>query len=168
MPRQRAPGDRAVNALIGAARPVSPVTEASEREAFLSGRRPDDVHIYLHEDVLSNPEALADHGEPVEGGMVLLLDGADARDIFQKATGIDPMALASDARSTDGDVDRDCAGATCPVGDGRNHHPRLIFAFAEQQNEEVGGLYAEGPVVHAYVACACGERYSDRWVADRG
>jgi len=141
------------------------VTGDTDRAAFLAGQRPEDVQIYLHEDVLSNPEALASHGEAVEDGIVLLLDGDQARTIFQEATGIDPMALASDAMDTDGTVAHDCAGGTCPVGGGRNHHPRLIFAFAEEQNEEVGGLYAQGPVIHAYVACACGERYSDKWVA---
>jgi len=144
------------------------VTGKIDRGAFLTGQRPDDVQIYLHEDVLSNPEALASHGESVEDGIVLLLDGEEARTIFQEATGIDPMALASDAMGTEGSVDHDCAGGTCPVGTGRNHHPRLIFAFAERQNEDAGGLYARGPVIHAYVACACGERYSDKWVASEG
>ncbi len=141
------------------------MTEERDRAAFLAGERPDDVQIYLHEDVLSNPEALAAHGESVRDGIVLLLDGDEARTIFQEATGIDPMALAQDAMATEGTVDHDCAGGICPVGEDRNHHPRLIFAFAEAQNEEAGGLYAQGPVIHAYVACACGERYSDRWVA---
>jgi len=141
------------------------VTGEPDRAAFLAGQRPDDVQIYLHEDVLSNPEALAAYGESVEDGIVLLLDGDEARSIFQEATGIDPMALAQDAMETDGTVERDCAGGTCPAGANRNHHPRLIFAFAEAQNEDVGGRYAQGPVIHAYVACACGERYSDRWAA---
>jgi hypothetical protein len=30
----------------------------------------------------------------------------------------------------------------------------------------VGGLYAEGAVVHAYAHCECGTSYSDRWVVD--
>jgi hypothetical protein len=30
----------------------------------------------------------------------------------------------------------------------------------------VGGVYAEGDVVHAYAQCACGTAYSDRWVVD--
>ena len=141
------------------------MTEETDRAAFLAGERPDNVQIYLHEDVLSNPEALAAHGESVEDGIVLLLDGDEARTIFQEATGIDPMALAQDAMATEGTVDHDCAGGTCPAGENRNHHPRLIFAFAEAENEEAGGLYAQGPVIHAYVACACGERYSDKWVA---
>ena len=143
------------------------MAEEINRAAFLAGQRPDDVQIYLQEDVLSNPEALATHGESVEDGIVLLLDGDEARSIFQEATGIDPMALAQDAMATDGVVDRDGTGGTCPAGENRNHHPRLIFAFAEAQNEEAGGLYAQGPVIHAYVACACGERYSDKWVATR-
>jgi hypothetical protein len=42
---------------------------------------------------------------------------------------------------------------------------RFTFAFVEARNEEVGGIYAEGPVVHAYAACTCGETYSQRWVA---
>ena len=137
----------------------------TDRAAFLAGQRPDEVQIYLHGDVLSNPEALAEYSQSVESGIVLMLDGDEARTIFQQATGIDPMALAQEAMETEGVVEPDCAGGTCPVGGGRDHHPRLIFAFAEEQNETAGGLYAKGPVIHAYVACACGERYSDKWVA---
>ena len=135
----------------------------SDREGFLAGERPTDVHIYLHEDSVSNPEALESHGERVTDGIVLVMDGEEARSVFQTATGIDPMALAKDAMATDGEIDRDCTGATCPGGD--DHTPRIIFAFAEEKNEDVGGLYAEGPVIHAYVACDCGQRFSDKWVA---
>ncbi len=136
----------------------------SEREAFLAGERPSDVHIYLHEDSVSNLDALEPHGERVEDGIVLVMDGEKARGVFQKATGIDPMALAKEAMGTDGEIDRDCASATCPKDD--KHTATFIFSFAEEQNEEVGGIYADGPVIHAYAACECGLRYSDKWVAE--
>lgn len=137
---------------------------SDRREAFLSGQRPEDVHVYLHDSVLSNPEALTEHGERVPDGLVLVLDGEQARPLFQRATGIDPMALASEAMDTDGEIDPSCTGGVCPAG--ADHRADLVFAFAEEQNDEVGGLYAEGPVIHAYVSCDCGERYSDRWLAD--
>jgi hypothetical protein len=103
--------------------------------------------------------------------------------VFQEAAGIDPMAFARDAAGTEGDVAADLTGATCPEvpedgADGENideeadvddvadtHDVRFIFSFAEAENAEAGGLYAEGDVVHAYVSCACGTSYSDRWVA---
>jgi len=134
-----------------------------EREAFLAGERPADVHIFLHEDRVANVEALEPHGERVDAGVVLLLDGAKGREVFADATGIDPMALAREAMGTEGSVDRDCTGGTCPSCGAED--PEFVFAFAEEQNEEAGGLYAEGPVIHAYVACGCGERYSEKWVA---
>ena len=137
----------------------------TNREAFLNGERPDDVHVYLHEETVSNPDALSAHSERVGDGFVLLLDGDSARTVFQRATGIDPMGLAQDAMGTEGEVTPDCTDGVCPRGRGPSHYPRLIFAFAEAQNEQAGGLYAMGPVIHAYVACACGERYSDKWVA---
>lgn len=136
----------------------------SEREDFLAGERPSDIHIFLHEDSFSNSEALEAHGERVDDGIVLVMDGDQARSVFQQATGIDPMALAQDAMKEDGSVTEDCTKATCPEGD--DHAPKFIFAFAEEQNEEVGGIYANGPVIHAYVACECGTRYSDKWVVD--
>ncbi|WP_436900614.1 DUF5807 family protein [Halovenus halobia] len=136
----------------------------SEREAFLAGERPSDIHIFLHEDSVSNAEALQAHGESVAEGIVLVMDGDQARSVFQQATGIDPMALAQEAMKQDGSVTEDCTAATCPEGD--DHAPKFIFAFAEEQNEEVGGIYADGPVIHAYVACDCGTRYSDKWVVD--
>jgi hypothetical protein len=139
----------------------------SKHAEFLSGERPDDVFFFLHEDAVSNPGALADYAESVEDGHVLVLPSDDGRSAFQSATGIDPMGLAQEAMGTDGRVADDLASAVCPVEEEEpesNHTTRFIFAFAEAQNEEVGGLYAEGDVIHAYAVCACGERYSDKWV----
>lgn len=137
---------------------------SSQREAFLEGTRPEDVHIYLDEDAVSNLDALESHGQRVDGGIVLVMDGEKARTVFEQATGIDPMGLAQAAMGTDGAVTDDCTDGTCP-GDGDKHAPQFIFAFAEEENEEAGGIYAEGDVIHAYVSCSCGERYSDKWVA---
>jgi hypothetical protein len=139
---------------------------ATDREAFLAGDRPTDVHIYLSEDAISNAEALSDHGERVDDGIVLVMDGERARTVFQRATGIDPMAFAQQAMGTDGDVAPNCTDGTCPADEDGEHAAQFVFAFAEEQNEDVGDLYAEGDVIHAYVACACGERYSDKWVAE--
>jgi len=134
----------------------------TDREAFLAGQSPEDVHIYLSEERVTNLSALEAHGERVEGGLVLVLPGEKARSVFQQATGIDPMGFAQEAMGTDGEIDDACTSGTCPEC---GASPELIFAFAEEQNEEVGGLYAEGPVIHAYAACECGERYSEKWVA---
>ena len=134
----------------------------SRREEFLAGESPDDVHIYLHEAAVSNLAPLDPYGERVDDGIVLVLDGERARGVFQQATGIDPMALAREAMATDGEINRECDRGTCPSCDGA---PRLVFAFAEAQNEAVGGIYAAGDVIHAYAACECGERYSKKWVA---
>ncbi|WP_302081707.1 DUF5807 family protein [Salinibaculum rarum] len=138
----------------------------SDRAAFLAGDRPEDVLIYLDEAAVSNPDALEAHGERVDDGLVLVLPGDKARSVFQKAAGIDPMAFAKEAMGTEGHIDADCTGGTCPEGDGDDHQARFVFAFAEEQNEEVGDLYAEGDVVHAYVSCSCGTAYSDKWVVD--
>lgn len=152
----------------------------SDRGAFLAGDRPEDVLIYLADDAVSHPEALETHGERVDGGTVLVLPGDDARRLFQGAAGIDPMAFARRAMDTDGTVHADCTGGVCPASrpdeaggedddaateTSGSHHARFVFAFAEEQTEEAGGLYATGDVIHAYVACACGEMYSEKWVA---
>ncbi|MBV0903790.1 DUF5807 family protein [Haloarcula salina] len=137
---------------------------------FLAGERPDDVLFFLHEDAVSNPGALADYADAVEYGHVLVLPGDDGRSAFQSATGIDPMGLAQQAMGTEGHVHDDLTGADCPVAEEEpdiDHTTRFVFAFAEEQNEDVGGLYAEGDVIHAYAVCACGERYSDKWVVEQ-
>jgi hypothetical protein len=134
---------------------------------FLAGERPDDVLFFLQEDAVSNPEALSEYADPVDNGLVLVLPGDNGRDAFQSATGIDPMGLAQQAMKTDGDIDDDLSGANCPDAEDEpaaNHTTKFVFAFAEEQNDEVGGLYAEGDVIHAYAVCSCGERYSDKWV----
>ena len=145
----------------------------SDREQFLAGERPDDVAFFLHEAAVSGIDALAERGERTAEGVVLVVDGEAGRQAFQSATGIDPMAFAQEAMGTEGTVDRDLTGGTCPDsggdaggdGDAEGHEARLVFAFAEAQNEDVEGLYAEGDVVHAYVACECGRRYSEKWLA---
>ena len=138
----------------------------SDREAFLAGERPEDVLMYFASEAVSGIDALADAGEPVEGGAVLVVEGEQGRSAFQSATGLDPMNFAREAMGTEGVVDADCTGGTCPAAeDGGDHDARFVFAFAEAQNEEVGGLYAEGDVIHAYVSCSCGQAYSDKWVA---
>jgi len=143
----------------------------SDREQFLAGERPDDVAFFLHETAVSGIDALAEQGERAEDGVVLVVDGESGRRAFQSATGVDPMAFAQEAMGTEGTVDRNLTGGTCPgaggadSGDAEGHEARLIFAFAEAQNADVEGLYAEGDVVHAYAACECGQRYSEKWLA---
>jgi hypothetical protein len=141
---------------------------AAARTAFLAGDRPDDILIYLREDGIADPEALADLGERTADGVVLVLPGPKGREAFESATGLAPMSFAGNAMETDGHIHRDATGGDCPDGDGAGHGARFIFAFVEAQNPEVGGQYAEGDVVHAYAACDCGTTYSEKWVAGDG
>lgn len=138
----------------------------TDRDAFLAGDRPDDVLIYLSEAVVGTPAALESVGEPVEDGVVLVVPGAEGRQALERAVDVDPMAFAQAAMDTEGTIAADCTDGTCPAaGDPDGHAVQFVFAFVEAQNPEAGGRYAEGDVVHAYAQCACGERYSDRWVA---
>jgi hypothetical protein len=137
----------------------------SKRAEFLAGDRLSDVAFYLHEDAVGDMTALAEYAEPVEDGAILVLPGEEGRGAFQTATGIDPMGLAKRAMSADGEIRDDLTGGDCPVAADDGAHPtKFVFAFAEAQNEEVGGLYAEGPVMHAYAVCDCGEAYSQKWL----
>lgn len=140
-----------------------------QRRRFLDGERPDDVLVYVSADAVEDPDRLATRGERVDDGVVLVLDAERGREVFSSATGIDPMDLASAAMGTEGDIADDLAGADCPTRHpdepDADHVTRLVFAFAEERNEEVGGLYAEGDVIHAYALCSCGTAFSDRWVA---
>lgn len=167
----------------------------SDLAAFLAGRRPDHVAIVLADELLDEPEALEDYAEPVGNGLALVVPGFRGRSVFRRATGGDPMAFARDASDRESAIARDLSGGDCPeaagpdgdrdadvaatddheaatddaaegVADGRSgHYPTVVFSFAEPRNEAMGGLYAEGDVVHAYAQCACGTRYADRWVA---
>ncbi len=139
----------------------------TDLQTFLAGAAPDTVVIRLSDAAVSDPAALEPYAEPVEGGQALVLDGATGRTVFQRATGQDPMAFAQAAGDREGRVDADLSGAACPADDGDGgHEPRIVFAFAEAQHDAADGLYAEGPVIHAYVQCGCGTRFSDRWVAE--
>ncbi|WP_121823660.1 DUF5807 family protein [Halostella salina] len=136
----------------------------SKREAFLAGERPEDVAFYLAEDAVDDLGKLEGYGERVADGIVIVVDGDDGRNAFQAATGLDPMGFAKEAMGAESTIDADLEGGDCPEGDGAAHEARFVFAFAEEQNEEVGGIYADGDVIHAYAQCDCGEAYSQKWV----
>ena len=141
-----------------------------ERQRFLDGDSPDDVLLFFAESAVSDLGTLAQHGEQVRRGVVFVLDAERGRSAFEGATGIDPMTLASAAMDAEGTIDLHEFEGECPeanVGNGTDdeHAPRFVFAFAETQNEEVGGIYAAGDVIHAYAVCECGTAYSERWVA---
>ncbi len=140
--------------------------DRTPREGFLAGERHDDILLYLHEDTVGDLDALTGVAESVADGVVLVLPGDRGSAVFEQATGIAPMSFAGDAMDTDGDIARDLTAGTCPSGDGPDHYPTFVFAFSEAQNEAVGGVYAEGDVVHAYAACDCGVTYSDKWVIE--
>ncbi|MFB6075399.1 MAG: DUF5807 family protein [Haloarculaceae archaeon] len=137
----------------------------SDLSEFLAAERPDEVAFFLRADAVDDVSALAEHAEQVGDGVVLVVPGDSGRSAFQSATGIDPMALARQAMENEGEIDLAAGEGVCPnEGDGDDHAPTFLFAFAEAQNEEVGGIYAEGDVIHAYAVCECGEYYSDKWV----
>ncbi|USZ71169.1 DUF5807 family protein [Natronosalvus halobius] len=139
------------------------MTEA--REAFLAGERPEDVVLFLADSYVSD-DRLAEYGDPVDGGVLIVIDGERGRNAFKAATGTGAMEFARLAMEHEGIIDDDLAGGTCPdepEGEEGDHEAQFVFAFAEEQNEEVGGIYAEGDVVHAYAQCTCGTAYSDRW-----
>jgi hypothetical protein len=141
----------------------------SKLDEFLAGDRPDDVALFLTHDYLDSEGKLATYGEDVDEGVVLVVPGDEGRQMFSAGTGMDAMQFAKGAMGTEGTIAPDLGGGDCPAtdetGDEESHQVQFVFAFAEEQNEEVGGLYAEGDVVHAYAHCDCGESFSHKWVA---
>lgn len=135
-------------------------------DEFLAGDRPDEVALFLADDELDDG-ALADRGTRADGGVVLVVPGERGRRAFAAGTGMDAMAFAREATNAEGRIAERLDGGECPDDDGEDgdHAPRFVFSFVEEQNEAVGGRYAEGDVVHAYARCTCGTAYSDRWVA---
>jgi len=132
---------------------------------FLRGERLDDVAIFLTEEYLTDQGKMPKVGDRVDNGYVLVVDGDEGRRAFQAGTGMDAMDFAGRAMDTDGEIDADLGGGVCPDRQpDENHQADFVFAFAEAQNEGVGGIYEEGDVIHAYAHCTCGVSYSDRWV----
>lgn len=138
---------------------------SNPREEFLAGERPDDVALFLAESYVSD-DRLEQFGERVDGGTLIVVDGERGRNAFQAATGTGAMEFAKSAMNTEGEIDDDLADGECPDADADGEHAvQFVFAFAEEQNESVGGIYADGDVVHAYAQCTCGTAFSDRWNA---
>lgn len=137
----------------------------SKLSAFLAGERLDDVAIFLTAEYLDEQGKLPTVGETVENGYVLVVPGDDGRRAFAAGTGMDAMEFAQMAMDNDGRIDPTLGDGDCPNrAPDENHQVEFVFAFAEAQNEGVGGIYGEGDVVHAYAHCTCGTNYSDRWV----
>lgn len=136
----------------------------SKLSEFLAGERLEDVALFLAEDQLDEAGKLADAGEEVDGGVVLVRPGEEGRRLFSAGTGNDAMGFAKEAMGEGGSIDADLAGGECPAGAGESHEVTYVFAFAEAENPDVGGMYADGDVIHAYANCACGESYSDKWL----
>ncbi|MEZ3116079.1 DUF5807 family protein [Halobaculum sp. MBLA0147] len=133
--------------------------------AFLAGERLADVAIFLADDYLDTEGRLAELGEAVDGGVVLVVEGEKGRRAFASGTGMDAVEFAQTAMNTDGQINRHLNGGDCPATDADGPHAvEFAFAFAEEENPGVGGLYAEGDVVHAYAHCSCGTSYSHKWV----
>ena len=143
----------------------------SDLAAFLAGDRLDDVVLYLSDVFLDDDSRLRNVGTETDDGVQLVLDGETGRDAFAAGTGMDAMSFAGDAMGTSGTIARSLDAGVCPDSDAdadttsdEDHTVRFVLAFAEAQNEAVGGRYADGDVIHAYAHCACGARYADRWV----
>lgn len=139
----------------------------SELDEFLAGERLDDVVLFISDVFLDADSRLRNVGTETDDGVRVVVDGESGRSAFEAGTGMDAMGFAQKAMSTEGDVARSLDGGECPRADehpDEEHAVEFVFAFAEAENQEVGGLYAEGDVVHSYAHCACGENYSHKWV----
>jgi len=144
----------------------------SNLDEFLAGERLDDVVFFVSDAYLDDDSRLRSVGTETDDGVRLILDGETGRSAFEAGTGMGAMEFAKTAMGADGEIARSLDGGVCPSGDDgsgddgseTDHAVQFVFAFAEAQNDEVGGLYAEGDVVHAYAHCACGESYSHKWV----
>lgn len=135
-------------------------------DEFLAGERLEDVAIYINDSQLGDDHNLGDAGKAVDTGIVLVIPGEAGRNAFQQATGIGAMEFAKEAMGRDGDIESTLAGGVCPDDeDGDPHDIEFVLSFAEAQNEEVGGLYEEGDVIHAYAHCSCGVNFSQKWLA---
>jgi len=135
----------------------------SKLDEFLAGDRLDDVALFLTHEYLDSEGKLANYGEEVDDGVVLVVEGEQGRRMFASGTGMDAMQFAKQAMAVDGHIDRDLGGGDAPDGG----DVQFVFAFAEAKNEEVGGLYADGDVIHAYAYSSDGTAFSDRWVVGR-
>ncbi|WP_224267803.1 DUF5807 family protein [Haloprofundus salinisoli] len=144
----------------------------SDRLEFFAGERLDDVALFLTDDYLDEQGKIANYGETVDGGVVLVEPGDKGRQLFAAGTGMKAMEFAQSAMGNEGVIADDLSGGECPAAEGEaesgadDHRVKFVFAFAEAKNEEVGGIYAEGDVIHAYAQCECGQSYSDRWVVE--
>ncbi|MFB6163290.1 MAG: DUF5807 family protein [Halococcoides sp.] len=144
-----------------------------DQAGFLAGRCPGHVAIYLADETVTDQGSIESFGERVDGGVILVVEGDRGRSAFETAIGEDPMAFARSAGDRDGTVDRDLTGGTCPeatdADDGTDadaHRAQVIFAFVQEQLDDAEGPYTEGDVLHAYVRCACGVDYSEKWIIE--
>lgn len=129
--------------------------------AFRDGKRPDDIAFYVADAIVDQPERLKSVGTAVGDGTIFVLPGSKGRDVFKQTTGEAAMEFAGQAMKHSGDIAATLDAGHCPACE--QDAVELVLAFVEQAHPEVGGRYADGPVLHAYARCGCGEYYSDSW-----
>jgi hypothetical protein len=136
-------------------------------DAFLRGDRHDDVALYLSDSVLDTGSSLYEIGDSRGEGVLVVVPGEKGRSAFQAGTGMEAMEFAGTAMDRTGDIAATLDAGSCPDAGTETvngHAVEFIFAFTEPENPEVGGLYADGDVLHAYAHCSCGASYSHKWV----
>lgn len=139
----------------------------SDLDAFRDGNRHDDVAMYLSDAFLDQGSKLYEMGETREKGVLLIVPGEKGRNAFQAGTGMKAMEFAGAAMDREGDIAATLDAGHCPdtgAETDSSHDVEFVFAFTEPENPDVGGLYADGDVLHAYAHCACGTSYSHKWV----
>lgn len=129
--------------------------------AFTAGDRPADIAVYVADSVVDRPDRLGAVGTRVADGTVIVLPGDKGKAVFERTIGESAMDFAGRAMQHSGVITRTLDGGQCP--DCSADAVELLLAFVEEAHPEVGGRYADGPVLHAYARCRCGTHYSDSW-----
>ncbi|MFB6254969.1 MAG: DUF5807 family protein [Halobacteriaceae archaeon] len=137
-------------------------------DEFLAGNRPNDIALYFANSFLDNPENLSDYGVSVANGVILIVDGSTGRSIFNEVTGMQPMQFAQRAMQTSGSIESSLTSAECPNSTASNNHfIKFLFAFVEEEKNNIDGIYDQGDVMHVYAFCSCDTAFSDRWVINK-
>ncbi|MFC6725952.1 DUF5807 family protein [Halobium palmae] len=81
----------------------------SKLDEFLAGERLEEVALFLTHDYLDDEGKIANYGEDVEDGVVLVVPGDDGRGMFAAGTGMDAMEFAQSAMGDAGEIHADLA-----------------------------------------------------------
>ncbi|WP_254280489.1 DUF5807 family protein [Haloarcula marina] len=136
-------------------------------EQFIAGNRPGHIMLFQHENATSLPDDASKVAKNAAEGKMIIQPAVMARDLIDKVLVPNISQFTELSQKRQGNIEPYLTSGDCPEANSNHDEDHIIeqlFAFVQPKHNSLGGIYADGDVMHAYARCSCQVHYSDRWV----